>query len=168
MMFGPSLSATAEKLLACCRNRKLRIATAESCTGGLVAGLLTSIPGASDVFDAGFVTYSNGAKSALIGVPVDIIRAHGAVSEATARAMAEGAVASAPNADIGLAVTGIAGPGGGSPEKPVGLVHVAVARSGFSTLHRKLQLGDRGRENIRLRSVSEVLELAVVQASAGP
>lgn len=166
MIFGDALSARAAALLEACRARKLSLATAESCTGGLVAGLLTSIAGASDVFEAGFVTYSNAAKTSVLGVPEDLIEHHGAVSEAVARAMAECTVAKW-RTDAALAVTGIAGPGGGSAEKPVGLVHVAVAISRCATAHRRLLLGNPGREEIRLLTIGEVLELALDQVMAG-
>src|SRR6476661_4694589 len=132
MMFTPELLARAEKLLAGARAKGLTIASAESCTGGLIAGLLTEIPGSSDVVERGFVTYSNAAKTEQLGVPADLIATHGAVSEAVARAMAEGAIAQS-RADLAVSVTGVAGPGGGTPGKPVGLVHVAVARRGGST-----------------------------------
>ena len=166
MIFADSLTAQARELLETCRVRHLKLAAAESCTGGLLAGVITSIAGASDVFEAGFVTYSNHAKVTLIGVPAQLLDAHGAVSEETARAMAEGTIAVA-GTDIALAITGIAGPDGGSIEKPVGLVHIAAARRNGPTLHRKLLLGDHGREEIRLRSVSEVLTLGLVQAGTG-
>lgn len=166
MIFDSTLTAKAVALLDTCRARHLKLITVESCTGGLVAGVITSIAGASDVFEAGFVTYSNTAKVTLTGVPTVLIAAHGAVSEETARAMAERAIA-VTGADIALAVTGIAGPGGGSIEKPVGLVHIAAARRGSSTLHRKLMLGDCGREEIRLKSVAEILALGLAQAGTG-
>ncbi len=165
-MFDSALSEKAEKLLRACRSHHLKLATAESCTGGLVAALITSIAGASDVFDAGFVTYSNSAKTELLGIPAELIASHGAVSEEVACAMAEGAI-KVTQADIGLAVTGIAGPSGGSAVKPVGLVHIATARRGLSTLHKKLWLGDVGREEIRLRSAAEVLALGLAQAARG-
>jgi nicotinamide-nucleotide amidase len=168
MTFEVRLTAKAAELLDTCRARGLKVATAESCTGGLVAGLLTSIAGASDVFDAGFVTYSNEAKTELIGVPAAIIAEYGAVSEETARAMAEGTLIAAKCAHIALAVTGIAGPGGGSIEKPVGLVQIVAARRGHATLHRRLLLGDLSREEIRLRSIAEILQLALFQASTDP
>jgi nicotinamide-nucleotide amidase len=130
----------------------------ESCTGGLVAGALTAIPGSSDVVDRGFVTYSNAAKTMLVGVPPALIDAHGAVSEPVARAMAEGGLRVA---DVGAAVsiTGVAGPGGGSADKPVGLVHFAAARAGRPTLHQEMRFGDIGREAVRLASVRVALEL---------
>src|ERR1700710_2887612 len=122
-MFSAALRASAERPLAAARVGGVKIAAAESCTGGLVAGLLTEIPGSSDVFDRGFVTYSNRAKEEMLGVPAAMTRQHGAVSEPVARAMAEGAIRNSA-AQLALAITGIAGPGGGSDEKPVGLVHI--------------------------------------------
>lgn len=157
-MFEPSILALAESVLASARAKSLRIATAESCTGGLVAGALTEIPGSSDVFERGFVTYSNAAKMEELGVPEATLRAHGAVSEATARAMAEGALRHAP-ADISVAITGVAGPGGGSPEKPVGLVHFAAARKGGPTIAAEHRFGDIGRSNIRTAAVEVALSL---------
>ena len=131
--------------------RGLTIATAESCTGGLIAAALTDIAGSSAVFDRGFVTYSNAAKSAMIGVDDATLAANGAVSEPVAIAMAEGA-RSAAGVDVAVSVTGIAGPGGGSPEKPVGLVHFACA-STAGTTHVEQRFGDLGRSAIRRRSV---------------
>jgi nicotinamide-nucleotide amidase len=126
-----------------CRSRGWRLATAESCTGGLVAAALTAIGGSSNVVERGFVTYSNEAKTELLGVPPETIAAHGAVSAETAGAMAEGAVARAP-ADLAVSVTGVAGPGGGSAEKPVGLVVLGLARRGQATrTERHLFSGDR-------------------------
>jgi nicotinamide-nucleotide amidase len=164
MMFDVALLAKADAILAACRSRRLMLATAESCTGGLVAACLTSIAGASDVFERGFVTYSNQAKMDEIGVPQSVLAAHGAVSEETARAMADGALRMS-RAQMSLAVTGIAGPAGGTVEKPVGLVHIAAARQGFRAYHRKLLLGPLGRDEIRLRSVAEVLDLGLAQAT---
>jgi nicotinamide-nucleotide amidase len=155
---GSDTCAAAEALLALCRERRLRIATAESCTGGLVAGALTAVPGSSDVVDRGFVTYSNEAKHEALGVPTRLIEAHGAVSEPVTRAMAEGALARS-RADIAVAVTGIAGPGGGSAEKPAGLVHFAASRRGGATLHVERRYGDIGRAEVRRRSVLEALDL---------
>jgi nicotinamide-nucleotide amidase len=157
-MFSPVLLAQAEKLLADARARGLKIATAESCTGGLLAGLLTEIPGSSDVVERGFVTYSNKAKEDMLGVPGATLRQHGAVSEPVARIMAEGAIRNS-TAQLAVAVTGIAGPGGGTEEKPVGLVHIAVARAGEPTLHRECRFGDIGRSEIRLASVAAALEM---------
>ena len=168
MMFNSELSEAASKLLTQCRLKKFRLSTVESCTGGLVSGLLTSVAGSSDVFEAGFTTYSNDAKLRLIGVSAELVRRHGAVSECVARAMAELTLSAVPQSDIALSVTGIAGPGGGSTAKPVGLVHVAAARRGLPTIHRELKLGDIGREAIRLRSVRVAIELGSLQALAAP
>ncbi len=158
MIFPPDLLQRAQQLLDSSRAQGLRIATAESCTGGLIAALLTEIPGSSDVFGRGFVTYSNQAKQDMLGVPAATLRQHGAVSEAVARLMAEGAVRNS-TAQLSVAVTGIAGPGGGSEEKPVGLVHIAVARAGEPTIHRECRFGDIGRGEIRLKSVEAALEM---------
>jgi nicotinamide-nucleotide amidase len=157
-MFSPALLSLAKTVLDAAREKKLRIATAESCTGGLIAGLLTEIPGSSDVLESGFVTYSNEAKKELLGVPQALIREHGAVSEAVARAMAKGAVANS-GAHLAVAVTGIAGPGGGTKAKPVGLVHVAAHRKGRPTLHEEHRFGNLGRTQVRLKSVEAALEL---------
>jgi len=157
-MFPADLLSRAEKLLADARAKGLKIATAESCTGGLVAGVLTEIAGSSDVFERGFVTYSNQAKRDLLGVPGALIRQHGAVSEAVARAMAEGAIRNS-TAQLSVAITGIAGPGGGSDEKPVGLVHITAARAGEASLHRECRFGDIGRSQVRLKSVETALEM---------
>ncbi|KYB44854.1 damage-inducible protein CinA, partial [Brucella anthropi] len=133
--------AQAIDVLNACRKHCIMIATAESCTGGLIAGALTDIAGSSDVVDRGFVTYSNEAKNEMIGVPMDLINQVGAVSKEVAIAMAEGALNNS-RAGISIAVTGIAGPGGGSAEKPVGLVHIASARKGFATLHKECRFGE--------------------------
>jgi nicotinamide-nucleotide amidase len=144
-------------LLQACRERKLMLATAESCTGGLLAGALTAIAGSSDVVERGFVVYSNAAKHEMLGVPMATIDSHGAVSEAVARALAEGAIARS-HADIAVSITGVAGPGGGSAEKPVGLVHFATARRGQATsAHRRVFDGDR--DTIRLAAVAFALSL---------
>lgn len=143
------------------------IATAESCTGGLIAAAFTEIPGSSDVFERGFVTYSNEAKSDMLGINKDMIHAEGAVSEAVARAMAEGALANSA-ANISIAVTGIAGPGGGTPDKPVGLVYLATARLGHDTAHLEMRMGNQSRHNIRQHTVLSALALlnkALDQAS---
>jgi nicotinamide-nucleotide amidase len=157
-MFPPDLAARASALLDRCRAAGLKLATAESCTGGLVAGLLTEIPGSSAVVERGFVTYSNAAKQECLGVPEATIRAHGAVSEETARAMAEGALR-ASHADVAVSITGIAGPDGGTPEKPVGLVWFACARRGGATFARSNRFGDIGRGPVRLASVAVALGL---------
>ena len=142
-MFPEDLLAEATALLAMLRAKGLKVATAESCTGGLIAGLLTEIPGSSDVVDRGFVTYSNEAKSELLGVDAALIKAVGAVSEEVARAMAEGALLHS-HAQLAVAVTGIAGPGGATPGKPVGTVWLALARRGGAVQSELLTLmGDR-------------------------
>lgn len=143
-------------------NERLNLAgkmmvTAESCTGGLIAAALTSVPGSSEILYGGFVTYANVAKIEMIGVSETLIAEHGAVSEAVARAMAEGARDTAV-VDIAIAVTGVAGPGGGSDEKPIGLVHFALAISG-ETLHREMRYGDLGRTEIRQETVRTALEM---------
>jgi nicotinamide-nucleotide amidase len=157
-MFSEAERAAATQLLDAARGAKLRIATAESCTGGLIAGLLTEIPGSSDVVERGFVTYSNQAKEDLLGVPTDVIHRHGAVSAEVARAMAEGALKHSL-AQLAVAVTGIAGPGGGTAEKPVGLVYLAVIRRGDEAHIKELRLGDIGRGAIRLEAVAEAVKL---------
>ena len=142
-MFDTQLLTDAAELLELCRRAKLKIATAESCTGGLIAGCLTEIAGSSDVVERGFVTYSNEAKHVMLGVPNMLINLNGAVSEKVAIAMAEGALAHSL-ADISIAVTGVAGPGGGSKDKPVGLVHLACAGRGRRTVsNRQVFPGDR-------------------------
>lgn len=167
MMFGEDLTARAVALIDLCRSMNLKLATAESCTGGLIAGLVTSVSGSSDVFDAGFVTYSNAAKTRLIGVPADMIHQLGAVSEDVARAMALGAL-NHSDADIAVAVTGVAGPGGGSAAKPVGLVHCAAARRGGAVLHDVLQLGEIGRGAVRIATVAHAIEMAYALALPEP
>ncbi|MGD9829809.1 MAG: CinA family protein [Hyphomicrobiaceae bacterium] len=157
-MFDEELRAEAVRLLDDARAAGLRFATAESCTGGLIAGLLTEIAGSSDVFERGFVTYSNDAKAEILGVPRTILRTEGAVSRATAEAMAAGTLA-ASRADAVVAVTGIAGPGGGGPGKPVGLVHLAALRRGGSVHHEERRFGDAGRSEVRRLTVVAALEL---------
>jgi nicotinamide-nucleotide amidase len=156
-MIDEDLRRAAARVLDLCRARSLTVATAESCTGGLVAAALTEIPGSSDVVDCGFITYSNDAKRAVLAVPAATLSVHGAVSRATAEAMAQGALGQS-GADLAVAVTGIAGPGGGSPDKPVGLVHFAAAREG-TLLHREVRFGDIGRAEVRRRSVHVALDL---------
>ena len=135
------------------------MATAESCTGGLIAGCLTSVPGSSAAFDRGFVTYDNGAKTEMLGVSDSLLAADGAVSEATARAMAQGVLSRAP-VQVSVAVTGIAGPEGGTEDKPVGLVHIAAARTGLDILHeRHLFKGDR--DQVRTAAVEAALALLI-------
>ncbi len=142
------------------RAKGLRLATAESCTGGLVAAALTDIAGASDVFDRGFVTYSNEAKRDMLGVPWPLIERHGAVSAEVARAMALGAI-DRSLADIAVAITGVAGPGGGSADKPVGLVHFACARRGGAVTHVERRFGPLTRAEIRTASVAQALEMMI-------
>jgi nicotinamide-nucleotide amidase len=165
VLFASDLVGQAATLLDDLRRRGLMLATAESCTGGLIAGLLTEIAGSSDVVERGFVTYSNAAKAELLGVPEAMLSRYGAVSEAVARAMAEGAIAHS-HADIAIAVTGVAGPGGGTAAKPVGLVHIAAARKGGTVLHRECRFGDIGRGAIRIASVEVALQLAARVAAA--
>lgn len=157
-MFPATMVAQARSLLAEAEARGLRLATAESCTGGLIAGCLTEIAGSSAVVDRGYVVYDNRAKSEMLGVAEATLAAEGAVSEAVAREMAAGAVARS-GCEIAVAVTGIAGPGGGSDAKPVGLVHIAAALRGGTTLHeRHVFPGDRSA--IRLATVGAALRLA--------
>ncbi len=157
-LFPDEILSLARLLLEDCREMRLRIVTAESCTGGLVAAALTEIAGSSDVVERGFVTYSNRAKQSLLGVPGDLIADAGAVSEPVARFMAEGAL-EASDAHIAVAITGVAGPGGGTPLKPVGLVHFATARANGPILHRVERFGDLGRGRIRLEAVKVALEM---------
>jgi nicotinamide-nucleotide amidase len=164
-MFSPELVRRAAALIALYASRGLKVATAESCTGGLVAGLLTEIAGSSAVVERGFVVYSNQAKQELLGVPAATIAAFGAVSEETARAMAQGAIAHA-HADFAVAITGIAGPGGGTPEKPVGLVNFACAGADGEVVAREKRFGPLSRSAIRLASVETALDL-LEEAAAG-
>lgn len=157
-MFPLEIETLARLLIDEARGRSLRLVTAESCTGGLVAGAICAIPGASDVFERGFVTYTNRAKSEMLGVPGDLIADHGAVSEPVARMMAEGALRES-NGHIAVAITGVAGPGGGTPLKPVGTVHFAVARTNRSVVHRHERfLGDT-REAVQLAAIVTALEM---------
>lgn len=148
----------AKRLLALCRARGIRVAAAESCTGGLVAAALTAIAGSSDIFECSFVTYSNEAKQKLLGVPAATLRRHGAVSGETAAAMAKGALKQS-SADCAVSITGIAGPGGGSRAKPVGLVHFAAASRNGKMLARRRLFGNIGRERVRELSTLEALVL---------
>ena len=157
--FEPAVLALADVL----RERGMRIAAAESCTGGLIAAACTSVAGSSDWFERGFVTYSNEAKTELLGVDAALIRAHGAVSEPVARAMAEGALARS-HASIAVAVTGIAGPGGATPGKPVGLVWLALAQAGRPTLAKREQFGG-DRAAVREATVDEALRMLLAAAS---
>jgi nicotinamide-nucleotide amidase len=148
----------ADDLLKRTKGRGYTIATAESCTGGLIAASLAAVPGASASLERGFVTYSNEAKTEMLGVAADLIRTHGAVSKPVAISMAEGALAHSP-ADISVAVTGIAGPDGGTPEKPVGLVHIAAARRGGETLHEEKRFGAIGRHDVQAETVAAAFDL---------
>jgi len=161
-----STSALARSLLDLCRSRRLTIATAESCTGGLVAGALTDIPGSSDVIDRGFVTYSNEAKRAMLGVEASTLATFGAVSKETATQMAVGALEHA-DVDLAVSITGIAGPGGATPGKPVGLVHFAVAARDGRIMHREHRFGAIGRSAVRARSVVEALRM-LMELARGP
>ena len=167
-MFDGETMIIIKDVLDQARENSLMIATAESCTGGLIAAALTSVAGSSDVVERGFVTYSNEAKVEMLGVDNDLILVHGAVSQQVARAMCEGALEHS-NADLAVSVTGVAGPGGGSEDKPVGTVHVAVASPNSPTNHALLQFGDIGRENIRhktmLAAFSMLLEAMSSQVS---
>jgi nicotinamide-nucleotide amidase len=154
----------AVRVLDACRFHGLKVATAESCTGGLVSGALTEIPGSSDVLDRGFVTYSDAAKHTMLGVSILILERHGAVSRETAEAMAAGALAMS-EADLAVAITGIAGPGGGSAEKPVGLVHFAAAARDGRRLHREERYGDIGRSAVRAQAVAEALAMLELLAT---
>lgn len=156
-MFDPETLALAEAVLALCRARRWRLATAESCTGGLVAAALIAIAGASDVVEGGFVTYSNKTKIEMLGVPQETIAAYGAVSSETAAAMAQAAVARA-GVDLAVSVTGIAGPGGGTSQKPIGLVYIGVAtKNGASRVERGTFPGDRN--EVRLAAARLALEM---------
>src|SRR5499425_1402960 len=164
-MGGSDARALSRSLLDLCRMRKLTIATAESCTGGLVAGALTDIPGSSDVIDRGFVTYSNDAERTMLGVKAATLATFGAVSKETATQMAVGALERA-GVDLAVAITGIAGPGGATPGKPVGLVHLAAAARGGRMIHRAKKFGDIGRRKVRQKSVDEALAMLAQLARA--
>ncbi|MBD1545768.1 CinA family protein [Roseibium aggregatum] len=153
-----TLLPLAEEVLSACREKGLMIATAESCTGGLIAGILTEIAGSSDVFDRGFVTYSNDAKKDLLSVDEADLEAYGAVSQQVARQMASGALANS-RGQIAVSVTGVAGPGGGSKEKPVGTVYFGLAVEGSQTIHKHCLFPDEGRGRIRTLSIKTALDL---------
>ena len=161
-MFDPEVVDLATDVLALCRARGWHLATAESCTGGLVVAALTTIAGSSDVVDRGFVAYSNEAKMELLGVPEAVLLAHGAVSGETALAMAQGAIARA-GVDLAVSITGVAGPGGGSAEKPVGLVHVGVATGSGGHTERRIFPGDR----TEIRRAAMILALELLRSAAG-
>jgi nicotinamide-nucleotide amidase len=155
---GADIVRQAAEFLSAARDKGELVAVAESCTAGLLAATLTAVPGCSDVFERGFVTYSNAAKSEMLGVPYWLIEKHGAVSEDVARAMAGGALTHS-NASLAVAVTGIAGPDGGTPEKPVGLVHFAAGRPEGPMHHERVVFGDLGRAEVRRRSVERALSM---------
>jgi nicotinamide-nucleotide amidase len=157
-MFDDPMRMLAQLTLDEARQKRLKIATAESCTGGLIMGLLTDIAGSSDVVERGFIVYSNRAKEEMLGVPGDLIADAGAVSEPVARLMAEGALQES-RANLAVAVTGVAGPGGGTPMKPVGLVHLAVARENKPIFHQVMRFGDVGRGDVRRLTVIEALNM---------
>jgi nicotinamide-nucleotide amidase len=165
-MIEDQLRTRAHAVLDSCRARRLMVTTAESCTGGLVAAYLTDIAGSSDVFERGFVTYSNEAKQEMLGVPAAIIQRYGAVSAETAQAMAQGALSRA-HAQVSAAITGIAGPGGGSAEKPVGLVHLAAAAGNGKALHRERRYSG-GRTSVRQHAALEALEMMLELALEYP
>jgi nicotinamide-nucleotide amidase len=148
----------AQALIDLCRSKQLRVATAESCTGGLVAATLTEISGSSDVFERAFVTYSNSAKETMLGIDAQTLELHGAVSSETAEAMAKGALARSP-VDLAVAVTGIAGPKGETPGKPVGLVHFAAASRRGHALRDAQRYGNVGRAQVREASVAHALAM---------
>ena len=162
--FDDALLARAAALIQAYAARGEMVATAESCTGGLVSGLLTEIAGSSAVVDRGFVTYSNEAKQDMLGVPANLLAAHGAVSEPVARAMAEGVLAHS-RAHVSVSITGVAGPGGGSAEKPVGLVHFACARRGGETQAIERRFGDLGRAEVRRAALLCALDLLEARLS---
>ncbi|WP_183594523.1 CinA family protein [Rhizobium laguerreae] len=157
-LFPQDIISTAEAIIRDFTAAGLMVSTAESCTGGLIAGALTEISGSSAVVDRGFVTYTNSAKIEMLGVQAETLLRFGAVSEETARQMVHGALFRS-RAEIAVAVTGIAGPGGGSPEKPVGLVHLAAKSRAGSLIHRKMLYGDIGRSEVRLATIRTALEM---------
>ncbi|MGO4115625.1 CinA family protein [Rhizobium ruizarguesonis] len=157
-LFPQDILSMAEAIIRDFTAAGLMIATAESCTGGLIAGALTEISGSSAVVDRGFVTYTNGAKIEMLGVQAETLLRFGAVSEETARQMVHGALFRS-RAEIAVAVTGIAGPGGGSAEKPVGLVHLAAKSRAGTLIHRKMLYGNIGRSEVRLATIRTALEM---------
>lgn len=164
-MFPPELIAKATKVLNRSRSKAVRVVTAESCTGGLLIGCLTEIAGSSDVVDRGFVPYTNEAKQLQLGVPEDLFYRAGAVSQEVAQAMVEGAL-SRSDADVAVSCTGIAGPGGGTDTKSVGLVHLAGARRGGKITLLKREHGDIGRYGVRLATIDDALDILLKQIDA--
>jgi nicotinamide-nucleotide amidase len=166
-MIDNDITQAAKNLLDICRRKNLLIATAESCTAGLVAGTLTEIPGVSSILDRGYVTYSNEAKHEMLGVSRDILRAHGAVSRETAEAMVRGVLGHS-RVHLAVSVTGIAGPDGGSAEKPVGLVHFAAASRSGRLVHAEKRYGEIGRTEVRKQSVLQAFRMLHDMAELEP
>ncbi len=164
-MLQQELNERARALLDLCRGKRLKLAAAESCTGGLLAATLTEIPGSSDVFERGFITYSNEAKETMLGVASATLQSHGAVSSETAAAMARGVLAHTP-VDLAVSITGIAGPGGAVPGKPVGLVHLAAASRNGQLIQHERKYGDIGRAQVRRACVIEALAMLGELAAA--
>ncbi|WP_117191328.1 CinA family protein [Rhizobium terrae] len=162
-LFPADIEEQARRIILDFTARRLMVSTAESCTGGLIAGALTEISGSSAVVDRGFVTYTNQAKMDLIGVTAATLAAHGAVSRQTALQMAHGALYRS-RASVAIAVTGIAGPGGGSAEKPIGLVHLTAQSRAGTILHREMRYGDIGRTEVRLATIRTALEMLLETA----
>ncbi len=158
-VFSKSLCEKANSILDVCKACGAKLATVESCTGGLLSAILTELPGSSSMFTHGFITYANTAKSEMVGVDAGLIKEHGAVSEQVARAMAEGAL-KCSSADVAVAITGIAGPNGGSESKPVGTVHLACAMKGKPTIHQH-QVFNGDRSEVRLAAVETALDMIV-------
>jgi len=157
-MLDDDIVEAARRLLDICRRKKLTVATVESCTAGLVAGTLTEVPGTSSILDRGYVTYSDEAKQEMVGVSAATLKAHGAVSPQTAAEMVRGAMARAP-VDLAVSVTGIAGPDGGTPEKPVGLVYFAAASRSGALIQDEKRFGDIGRADVRKQSVLQAFRM---------
>ena len=163
-LYPADIEAMAARIISAFGARRLTLATAESCTGGLIIGALTEISGSSSVVDRGFITYSNQAKIDLLGVQPETLERFGAVSRQTALEMVDGALRQA-GSDLAVAVTGIAGPGGGSADKPVGLVHLAAGSAKGKRLHREMRYGELGRSGIRLATVRTALQMLIETAS---
>ena len=161
MLFDKELTDKAKTLLKLAGEKQMRVATAESCTGGLISALLTEIPGSSVVIGRSFVTYSNRAKHEILHVPAELLREHGAVSEEVVRAMAQNTF-DMTTAHLTVAVSGIAGPGGGSAEKPAGLVHMATCHEG-DVIHKKHEIGDIGRTEVRLATVDAAMDMLLAR-----
>jgi nicotinamide-nucleotide amidase len=157
-MLDDDIVEAARRLLDICKRKKLFVATAESCTAGLVAGTLTEVPGVSSMLDRSFITYSNDSKQQMLGVQAQTLDTYGAVSRETALEMAQGALARSP-VDLAISVTGIAGPDGGSPEKPVGLVHFGAVSRGGQSVHSEQRYGDIGRAQVRKHSVLQAFRM---------